>query len=98
MSGRIIEMRQKLRAGLEKLKPESDWSFITTQIGMFAYTGLTAEQVPPSPWSVRLWRQALAVRRLFCLLPAGFRPWLPIVRSPAARLSLGGQASADTEP
>ena len=33
MSGRIIEMRQKLRAGLEKLKPESDWSFITTQIG-----------------------------------------------------------------
>ena len=48
MSGRIIEMRQKLRAGLEKLKPENDWSFITTQIGMFAYTGLTAEQVTSS--------------------------------------------------
>ena len=45
MSGRIIEMRGKLRSGLEKLKPENDWSFITTQIGMFAYTGLTAEQV-----------------------------------------------------
>ena len=45
MSGRIIEMRQKLRAGLEKLKPESDWSFITTQIGMFAYTGLKPEQM-----------------------------------------------------
>ena len=41
-------MRQKLRAGLEKLKPENDWSFITTQIGMFAYTGLTAEQVTSS--------------------------------------------------
>ena len=91
MSGRIIEMRQKLRAGLEKLKPESDWSFITTQIGMFAYTGLTAEQVPPSPWSVRLSRQAL--RRLFCLLPAGFRPWLPIVRALRRRvLSLGCQS------
>ena len=45
MSGRIIEMRDRLRSGLEKLKPENDWSFITTQIGMFAYTGLTAEQV-----------------------------------------------------
>ena len=41
----VIEMRGKLRSGLEKLKPENDWSFITTQIGMFAYTGLTAEQV-----------------------------------------------------
>ena len=45
MSGRIIEMRKQLREGLEKLKPEMDWSFITTQIGMFAYTGLTEAQV-----------------------------------------------------
>ena len=52
MSGRIIQMRQKLRAGLEKLKPEKDWSFITTQIGMFAYTGLTAEQVTSSDMRV----------------------------------------------
>ena len=69
-------MRQKLRAGLEKLKPESDWSFITTQIGMFAYTGLTAEQVPPSPWSVRLWRQSsgspAAVLPLACRVSPGF--------------------------
>ena len=26
-------------------KPEMDWSFITTQIGMFAYTGLSEAQV-----------------------------------------------------
>ena len=45
MSGRIIEMRKKLREGLEKLKPDMDWSFITTQIGMFAYTGLSVGQV-----------------------------------------------------
>jgi len=45
MSGRIIEMRKSLREGLEKLKPDMDWSFITTQIGMFAYTGLSVEQV-----------------------------------------------------
>ena len=87
-------MRQKLRAGLEKLKPESDWSFITTQIGMFAYTGLTAEQVPPSPWSVRLCSPA-AVLPLACRVS----PLASIVRSPAAGLSLGfGQASVDTEP
>ena len=94
MSGRIIEMRQKLRAGLEKLKPESDWSFITTQIGMFAYTGLTAEQVPPSPWAVRLCSPP-AVLSLACRVS----PLASIVRSPAAGLSLGfGQASVDTEP
>ena len=67
-------MRQKLRAGLEKLKPESDWSFITTQIGMFAYTGLTAEQVPPSPWSVRLWRQLWLSGGCFVSCLPGFAP------------------------
>ena len=45
MSGRIIEMRAALRKGLEALKPETDWSFITTQIGMFCYTGLSEAQV-----------------------------------------------------
>jgi aspartate aminotransferase len=44
MSGRIIDMRKQLREGLEKLKPDMDWSFITTQIGMFAYTGLSEGQ------------------------------------------------------
>ena len=62
MSGRIIQMRQKLRAGLEKLKPEKDWSFITTQIGMFAYTGLTAEQVTSSDIAFRPLRQLLPDR------------------------------------
>jgi aspartate/tyrosine/aromatic aminotransferase len=45
MSQRIIEMRAALRQGLEALKPDMDWSFITTQIGMFAYTGLSEAQV-----------------------------------------------------
>jgi aspartate/tyrosine/aromatic aminotransferase len=45
MSGRIIEMRAALRKGLEELKPDMDWTFITTQIGMFAYTGLSEAQV-----------------------------------------------------
>ena len=45
MADRIIEMRAQLRAGLEKLKPDLDWTYITTQIGMFAYTGMSPEQV-----------------------------------------------------
>jgi aspartate/tyrosine/aromatic aminotransferase len=45
MSQRIVSMRKALRAGLEKLKPDMDWSYITAQIGMFAYTGLGEAQV-----------------------------------------------------
>ena len=43
MSSRIIEMRAQLRQRLEELKTPGDWSHITTQIGMFSYTGLTEE-------------------------------------------------------
>lgn len=41
ISGRIIETRQQLREELTRLNVPGDWSHITTQIGMFSYTGLS---------------------------------------------------------
>lgn len=41
---RIGEMREKLTLGLEAKGTPGDWRHITRQIGMFSYTGLTAEQ------------------------------------------------------
>ena len=45
MADRIITMRALLKENLEKLGSKHDWSHITNQIGMFAYTGLTPEQM-----------------------------------------------------
>ena len=45
MAHRIISMRQALVENLKKAGSKRDWSHITSQIGMFAYTGLTKEQV-----------------------------------------------------
>lgn len=45
MADRIITMRALLKENLEKLGSKHDWSHITSQIGMFAYTGLTPEQM-----------------------------------------------------
>lgn len=45
MADRIIQMRALLKDNLEKLGSKHDWSHITSQIGMFAYTGLTPEQM-----------------------------------------------------
>lgn len=45
MSGRIISMRNALRAKLEELGTPGTWNHITDQIGMFSYTGLTEPQV-----------------------------------------------------
>ncbi|OAA56144.1 aspartate aminotransferase [Niveomyces insectorum RCEF 264] len=45
MADRIIAMRKLLRENLERLGSVHDWSHITSQIGMFAYTGLTPEQM-----------------------------------------------------
>ncbi|KAI1770563.1 aspartate aminotransferase [Hypoxylon cercidicola] len=42
MAERIITMRALLKENLEKLGSAHDWSHITSQIGMFAYTGLDA--------------------------------------------------------
>eukprot|EP01025_Chloroclados_australasicus_P018885 TRINITY_DN2007_c0_g1_i1.p1 TRINITY_DN2007_c0_g1~~TRINITY_DN2007_c0_g1_i1.p1 ORF type:complete len:468 (-),score=59.23 TRINITY_DN2007_c0_g1_i1:667-2070(-) len=45
MAGRIKNVRQILYDSLTKLNPDKDWSFVTSQIGMFSYTGLTPKQV-----------------------------------------------------
>lgn len=45
MADRIITMRAALKDNLEKLGSKHDWSHITSQIGMFAYTGLTADEM-----------------------------------------------------
>lgn len=45
MADRIIEMRALLKSNLETLGSKHDWSHITNQIGMFAYTGLTPEEM-----------------------------------------------------
>lgn len=44
MSGRIIAMRELLVQHLTKLQTPGDWSHITSQIGMFSFTGLSAPQ------------------------------------------------------
>ncbi len=45
MRVRIKAMRQKLVDGLKAAGVKQDMSFITTQIGMFSYSGLTKEQM-----------------------------------------------------
>lgn len=45
MADRIIKMRALLKKNLEDLGSKHDWSHITSQIGMFAYTGLKPEQM-----------------------------------------------------
>lgn len=45
MASRIIEMRELLKTNLEALGSKHDWSHITNQIGMFAYTGLKPDQM-----------------------------------------------------
>lgn len=54
MSGRIIEVRKVLYDHLVKLNKDKDWSFITSQIGMFTYTGMSPAQVEnmTNKWSV----------------------------------------------
>jgi aromatic-amino-acid transaminase len=45
MRVRIKQMRQKLVDGLKAAGVQQDMSFITTQIGMFSYSGLSKEQM-----------------------------------------------------
>lgn len=45
MADRIIEMRTALRDGLTAAGSTKDWSHITSQIGMFCYTGMSEAQV-----------------------------------------------------
>ncbi|KAJ5556307.1 hypothetical protein N7513_002159 [Penicillium frequentans] len=54
MSGRILEMRAGLRERLEKKGTPGNWDHITSQIGMFSFTGLSEAQVKTlrSKWHV----------------------------------------------
>jgi aromatic-amino-acid transaminase len=45
MRVRIKEMRQKLVEGLKAAGVQRDMGFITQQIGMFSYSGLSKEQM-----------------------------------------------------
>lgn len=45
MSSRILSMRKGLRERLQKLGTPGNWDHITSQIGMFSYTGLSETQV-----------------------------------------------------
>ena len=45
MADRIITMRTQLKKHLKDMGSVKNWEHITNQIGMFCYTGLTAEQV-----------------------------------------------------
>jgi aspartate aminotransferase, chloroplastic len=40
-----LQVRHELRAALEQRMPDRDWSFVTSQIGMFSFTGMTPSQV-----------------------------------------------------
>jgi len=45
MADRIITMRDALRAGVAQAGSTHDWGHITSQIGMFCYTGMSEAQV-----------------------------------------------------
>ncbi|RMD44549.1 hypothetical protein DV735_g572, partial [Chaetothyriales sp. CBS 134920] len=45
MADRIIKMRALLKENLQQLGSKQNWDHITNQIGMFAYTGLSPEQM-----------------------------------------------------
>ena len=45
MAQRINSMRGKLRKTLEDLGSSRNWDHITRQIGMFAYSGMSKEEV-----------------------------------------------------
>lgn len=53
MADRIISMRALLKKNLQDLGSKHNWDHITSQIGMFAYTGLTAEQMSKLAEEVR---------------------------------------------
>jgi aspartate aminotransferase len=45
MADRIISMRTQLKSLLAKEGSTRNWDHITNQIGMFAFTGISPEQV-----------------------------------------------------
>lgn len=61
MSGRIQEMRRGLRERLEARATPGSWDHITTQIGMFSFTGLSEVQVKTlrDKWHVYMVRSSV---------------------------------------
>lgn len=45
MSDRILEMRSLLKAELNRIGCPGNWDHVTSQIGMFTFTGLSKPQV-----------------------------------------------------
>lgn len=85
MSGRIREMRSGLRERLERKGTPGSWDHITSQIGMFSFTGLTEEQVKilRDKWHVYMVSFlpfSIGLQRLLMLMIARPRtaasPWL----------------------
>jgi len=58
MADRIIKMRQLLKDSLLKEGSLLNWDHVTNQIGMFAYSGMTGEQVDTlkTDWSIYMTR------------------------------------------
>jgi len=58
MADRIIKMRALLKEGLEREGSKKNWDHVTNQIGMFAYSGMTGEQVDKlrTDWSIYMTR------------------------------------------
>ena len=45
MSGRLTKVRKEIRSRLEARGTPGSWAFLSTQIGMFSYTGLSKDQI-----------------------------------------------------
>jgi len=54
MSGRLAKVREEMRSQLEARETPGSWDFLSTQIGMFSYTGLSKDQIRllKSKWHV----------------------------------------------
>lgn len=68
MADRIITMRALLKSNLEQLGSKHDWSHITSQIGMFAYTGLKPDQV--DTLAKKVWGGGFPFLLFFLLSPS----------------------------
>jgi aspartate aminotransferase len=45
ISGRLTKVREEIRSKLEGRETPGSWAFLSTQIGMFSYTGLSKNQI-----------------------------------------------------
>ena len=89
MSGRILEMRQGLRERLEKRGTPGSWEHITSQIGMFSFTGLSEEQVMTlrSKWHVYMACFDFLFSLVYCI---GYTLTLFFLQTKNGRISMAG--------